>query len=125
MLADKDAIATLAVKNLKVAAKFYGETLGLKRVPPEESGTITYATGKTTILVYESNYAGTNKATAVTWDVGDEVEATVRALKDRGVTFEHYDLPGMTREGDIHVAERMKAAWFKDPDANIHAIVGG
>jgi hypothetical protein len=34
-------------------------------------------------------------------------------------------MPGMTRKGDVHVAERMKAAWFKDPDGNILALVGG
>jgi hypothetical protein len=42
------------------------------------------------------------------------------------VRFEHYDdLPGMTREGDVHVAADMRAAWFKDPDGNIHALVRG
>lgn len=49
----------------------------------------------------------------------------VRTLKSRGVNFEHYDLPNMTRQGDVHVhdAEAMKAAWFKDPDGNIFSIV--
>ena len=51
-----------------------------------------------------------------------DVEKTVKELKGRGVTFEHCDMPGMTLEGDIHVADGMKLAWFKDPDVNIHGI---
>ena len=48
---------------------------------------------------------------------------TVRTLKETGVSFEHYDLPDMTRRGDVHVSGEMKAAWFKDPDGNILAVV--
>ena len=47
----------------------------------------------------------------------------VRTLKGRGVSFEHYDLPRMTRQGDVHVAGQMKTAWFKDPDGNIFSLV--
>jgi catechol-2,3-dioxygenase len=125
MLGDKEAVATIAVKDLKVAAKFYEETLGLRKGASRESGALTYATGKTTILVYESRYAGTNQATAVSWNVGDEIEKTARELKGRGVVFEHYDLPGVKREGDFHISGATKAAWFKDPDGNIHALVSG
>jgi catechol 2,3-dioxygenase-like lactoylglutathione lyase family enzyme len=125
MLADKDAAANLAVKDLKAAKKFYEGTLGLKAVGREGEHLIAYRSGASTLLVYKSQYAGTNKATAVTWSVGDELEAIVRALKAKGVAFEHYDLPGMTRKGDVHVADGMKAAWFKDPDGNILSIVSG
>lgn len=84
----------------------------------------TREAGKFRLLVYESRYAGTNQATAVTWDAGDDTEKIVQALKSKGVAFEHYDLPGATLKGDVHVMARMKAAWFKDPDGNIHAVVG-
>lgn len=79
---------------------------------------IVFRSGNTTLNVYQSEYAGTNKATAVTWTV-DNVEAVVRALKAKGVTFEHYDMPGMSREGDVHVGGSIEVAWFKDPDGNI------
>jgi hypothetical protein len=72
---------------------------------------------------YISEYAGTNRATAASWEVED-VEAEVEALKARGVAFEHYELPGTTRKGDIHVAGSLKNAWFKDPEGNILGIVG-
>ncbi|HST08217.1 MAG TPA: hypothetical protein VLJ83_08585 [Gemmatimonadaceae bacterium] len=48
----------------------------------------------------------------------------MRALKAKGVAFEHYDFPGMTLKGDVHIMGDMKAAWLKDPDGNILAIVG-
>lgn len=51
--------------------------------------------------------------------VGADIEEVVQQLKAKGITFEHYDMPGVTREGDIHVAGDMKVAWFKDPDGNI------
>ncbi len=126
MLGDKEAIATIAVKDIKVAKKFYEGKLGLKPTPKQEPGSLSYMGGNSKIFVYESRYAGTNKATAITWVVGDGVEGLVKELKAKGVVFEHYDdLPGMTRKGDVHVAGEMKAAWFKDPDANIHALVSG
>jgi catechol 2,3-dioxygenase-like lactoylglutathione lyase family enzyme len=123
MLGDKDAIATIAVKDLKAAKKFYESTLGFKPVTSPEPEVVNYRSGQSVFLVYKSEFAGTNKATAVTWTV-DDTEAEVRALKAKGVTFEHYQFPGMTLKGDVHVMGEMKAAWLKDPDGNILAIVG-
>jgi catechol 2,3-dioxygenase-like lactoylglutathione lyase family enzyme len=119
MLKETNAVANLAVKNMDVAKKFYEGTLGLKQVDSEGDDMIVFKSGESVLNVYRSDYAGTNKATAVTWAVGDEVEDVVRDLKAKGVKFEHYDMPGMKRSGDIHVAEDMKVAWFKDPDGNI------
>ena len=124
MLADKDAVATIAVKDLTAAKKFYGDTLGLKPTPVPEPEVLNYKSGNSTVLVYKSQFAGSNKATAVTWIV-DDVERTVRDLKAKGIAFEHYDFPGMTRKGDVHIAGKSKAAWFKDPDGNILAVVSG
>lgn len=125
MLKDKDATATIAVKDIERAQKFYRDVVGLTPLPASEPGTVPFKSGKSEILVYESSFAGTNKATSATWMVDDELDATVKTLKDRGVTFEHYDdLPGTTRTGDVHVAGNSKVAWFKDPDGNIIAIVG-
>lgn len=124
-LADKDSAANLAVRDLEKAKKFYEGTLGLKPIGKEGDHLVAYRSGRSTILVYESQYAGTNKATALTWTVGDDVDGIVRALKAKGVKFEHYELPGMTRTGDVHAAGDMKAAWFRDPDGNILSIVSG
>ena len=124
MLGDNDAIVTIAVKDLKAAKKFYESTLGLK--PDSTRGgdaeVLNYKSGNSPVLVYRSQFAGTNKATAVTWSVRD-TEETAKELRGKGVTFEHYDMPGMTRKGDVHIAGKIKAAWFKDPDGNILALV--
>jgi len=120
-LSDTDAIATVAVKNLDSARSFYEQTLGLTKVM-ENQEVLAFKSGTSTLFVYRSQYAGTNKATAVTW-VSDEIEDLVKTLKGRVVSFEHYDMPNMTRQGDLHVAGTMKAAWFKDPDGNIFSLV--
>ncbi len=123
MLGDKDVIATVAVKDLAPARKFYEGTLGLKVLDASGSEAIVFAGGASKLLVYRSQYAGTNKATALNWDVGDGINTIVAALRDKGVTFEHYDFPGSIREGDVHVMEGMKSAWFKDPDGNILCLM--
>jgi catechol 2,3-dioxygenase-like lactoylglutathione lyase family enzyme len=120
MLGDTNAIATIAVHDVEAAKKFYGGKLGLQLVS-DEMGNATYKTGNTTLLVYKSDYAGTNKATSATWLV-DDVEGLVKTLKAKGVVFEHYDLPGLTRNGDVHLAGKYKLAWFIDPDGNIHHL---
>jgi len=125
MLDQWDAIANVAVKDLDTARRFYEQTLGLVPVHNEGGELIVYRSGKTVLNVYRSQYAGTNQATAVTWAVGDQLDAVVRQLKERGVRFEHYDLPGLKREGDVHVGGDMKVAWFKDPDGNILNVVSG
>jgi catechol 2,3-dioxygenase-like lactoylglutathione lyase family enzyme len=125
MLGDKDAVANIAVKNLETAKKFYEETLGLTQIGAEGQEVIVFRSGSSTIYVYKSQYAGTNQATALTWVVGEDIEGVVQELKAKGVTFEHYDMPDMTREDDIHVAGNMKVAWFKDPDGNILNIING
>ena len=123
MLQDKDAMATVAVKDIKAAAKFYEGTLGLKIIEGPEPSVRAYKAGSSRLLVYESQFARTNKATAVTWTVGERIERLIEALKGKGVAFEHYDLPDTTRQGDLHVSGDIKVAWFKDPDGNIHSLV--
>jgi catechol 2,3-dioxygenase-like lactoylglutathione lyase family enzyme len=123
MLGNKDAVANLAVRDLEVARRFYEGILGLKVIDQEGEELVVLRSGGASLYVYRSQYAGTNKATAVTWAVGDDVEGAVRALKAKGVSFEHYDMPGSKLEGDVHVFGRMKVAWFKDPDGNILNVV--
>jgi catechol 2,3-dioxygenase-like lactoylglutathione lyase family enzyme len=123
MLGDKEAVATLAVKDLGAARKFYEGTLGLKPVDTQGDEAVTYKSGSSTVIVYRSQYAGTNKATAANWLLGKDMEKIVQGLAERGVRFERYDLPGMTVTGPIHSSGDFKAAWFKDPDGNIIALM--
>ena len=118
MLGDAQVVATTAVKDLETAKHFYEDTLGLMKVDDRDEHVIVFQSGTSKLNVYESEYAGTNQATAVTWAV-DDVKAEVKALKAKGVTFEHYDMDGVEMDGDMHVAGDFRMVWFKDPDGNI------
>jgi catechol 2,3-dioxygenase-like lactoylglutathione lyase family enzyme len=124
MLGGTNAIATVAVKDLRRAREFYEGVLGLRVKDAQGSEAITFESGVTHVIVYRSDYAGTNKATAINWMLGDDIEKVVATLRERGVTFEHYDMPGLTKKGDVHVFGAFKTAWFKDPDGNILALMG-
>jgi len=119
MLANRNAMPTIAVRDLAAARNFYGGKLGLTPLESGEEGVLTYQSGTAVLVVYVSAFAGSNQATACTWAVGDEFDAILTALRGKGVMFEHYDLPGLTLQGDAHVAGDFKGAWFKDPDGNI------
>ena len=121
MLGNASVQPMLPVKDLKSAQKFYEEKLGVTKVGEMPDEAVTYRSGSTRLVVYRSEFAGTNKGTAALWEV-DDVDETVKELKAKGVKFEHYDLPGMTRKGDVHVGGPMKVAWFKDPGGNILSV---
>src|SRR5688572_1133999 len=94
MLGNTDAVANVAVRNLDTAKKFYKDTVGLTPVGAEGDEVVVFKSGSSKLNVYRSQYAGTNQATAVSWNVGNRVDDVVRDLKAKGVKFEHYDLPG-------------------------------
>ena len=121
MLGKADATPMIAVKDLDRARKFYEENLGLKEIEDFGEG-FMLKSGDTRFSVYKSEFAGTNKATALNFDV-DDIDSEVQALKEKGITFEHYDLEGLSAKGDIYEGEGMKTAWFKDPDGNILSLI--
>ena len=111
--------AYIPVSDVLRARKFYEETLGLKPEQDMSPEAVLYVSGSSRVLVYRSEYAGTNQATAATWVAGEGFDDEIAALREKGVTFERYDLPGTTLDGDVHVMGDMRAVWFKDPDGNI------
>jgi catechol 2,3-dioxygenase-like lactoylglutathione lyase family enzyme len=123
MLGDKPAAATLPVGDLRAARDFYENVLGLSPIQElgeDESGAVLYRSGESVVLVYQSEYAGTNQGTAASWAVGGDFDSVVEDLRKKGASFEHYDdLAGTTRDGDIHTFEGGRAVWFKDPSGNI------
>lgn len=126
MLANHSAAINLAVRDVEVARSFYVEVLGLTLERQQGDFLLSFKSAETRLLVYKSEFAGTNKATALTWSVGDEFDALVTGLKAKGVTFEEY--PGITNavvDGDIPVSGggNHKIAWFKDPDGNILSVI--
>jgi catechol 2,3-dioxygenase-like lactoylglutathione lyase family enzyme len=124
MLGKADAMPMIAVKDIDRARKFYEGKLGLETKDAMGGEVLEVKSGDTVINVYRSEHAGTNQATALTFAV-DDIEAEVRDLKDKGIFFEQYDMPGLEKRGDLYVAEGMKTTWFKDPDGNILSLFVG
>ena len=125
MLGKADATPMIAVSDLDRARTFYEEKLGLKTKDEWGGEGATLKSGDTLINLYRSEFAGTNKATALTFQVED-IDEEVSELKEKGIFFEHYDLPGLEPRGDLYVGENgFKTAWFKDPDGNILSLVEG
>ncbi len=119
MLNESPAYATIATGDLARARAFYEGTLGLSVALEDPISGIWYASGRTRLLLYPSQFAGTAEQTVATWVV-DDVVATVTELAAKGVVFEQYDLPGLkTDERGIAELGPYKAVWFKDPDGNI------
>ena len=119
MLKDHDSSAIVAVSDIARARAFYSDVLGLELAEePRGDMPLVYRTGATRLVVYPSKEAGTNRANAVVWGVGDELDAIVAKLEERGVAFEHYPDIG-TMEGNVHVDGGARLVWLKDPDGNI------
>lgn len=122
MLNDSKVTANVPASDLDRARRFYADTLGLS--PAEENpGGLVYTTdGGTTFNLYQTEYAGQAGHTIAQWHVADVAEE-VRELRAKGVEFEHYDMPGVTWDGDVATIEGMgSAAWFKDSEGNIMCL---
>ena len=126
MVGDKQVLTTIAVHDVRAASHFYENILGLKRLESMSDHGVVLQSGGAPVLLYQSQYAGTNQATAVTWNLGSDFDSIVADLQSKRVRFERYDnLPGVKRQGDIHIAGERKLAWIRDPDGNILALGSG
>jgi catechol 2,3-dioxygenase-like lactoylglutathione lyase family enzyme len=119
MLKDHASSAIVAVRDMDRARQFYEQTLGLEVAEGEGDGPLVFRTGKTFLVVYPSEFAGTNQANAVAWGVGEEIESVVAELRGRGVRFERYDMDGVSYADGVHRSGDFRMVWFKDPDGNI------
>lgn len=118
MLSSHASSAIVAVSEMERAKRFYGDTLGLE-IEGEMGGHVTtFRTGSTFLVAYVSPEAGTNRANAVVWGVGEEIDAIVADLVKKGVTFEHYPDIGEF-DGAIHSSGGMRMVWIRDPDGNL------
>jgi catechol 2,3-dioxygenase-like lactoylglutathione lyase family enzyme len=113
--------ATIPAKDLDGTRRFYEDVLGAQ-VMMEDPGGIVYRSGDSTFSLYPTEYAGTAQHTLGTFVVRD-VEAAVAELRDKGVRFEDYDMPGLKTVNGIAELGGMKGAWFKDPEGNILSVV--
>lgn len=121
MLQNAPMYAYIPAQDVARARRFYEEKVGLE--PAREiAGGVVYEFGKgTACFLYPTPNAGTSRASQAFWQVED-IEREVAELKARGVAFERYDMPG-TDENGIMTAGGAKAAWFKDSEGNIMALI--
>ena len=122
MLQNFPMYAYIPAKDVDRARQFYERKLGFR--PKEEiAGGVMYEFGNNTAcFLYPTPNAGTSQASQAFWQVED-VEREVAELKARGVKFEDYDLPGEKSLSGVLTAGGAKAAWFKDTEGNILAII--
>ena len=122
MLRNAPVVPYIPASDIRRAREFYEQKVGL--VPKVENGDdVVYECGEGSwIYLYQSSGAGTSQASQAFWQVRD-VEAEVKELQGRGVVFEEYDVPGMKTVNGIATGGGAKAAWFKDSEGNIMAII--
>jgi len=113
----------LPASDLERAKRWYSEKLGLDPVKEDEYGGVEYENAGGRFLVYLSEFAGTNKATAAGFLV-ENVDEAVAGLRSSGVVFEDVDFGefGSTVDGVIETPDGDKAAWFKDSEGNILSL---
>jgi len=126
MLSSYTPVATLPTSDLSKARTFYQDTLGLS-VHRENPEGVSFSCGSGEVFVYESAYAGTNKATAVAFDVPTaDFDAEVDALRAKGVEFMTFEMEGIDwNDGVASMGTDMRAVWFTDPDGNILNLGAG
>jgi predicted enzyme related to lactoylglutathione lyase len=123
-LKNSRAFGGMSVDDLARAEQFYGETLGLD-VTKEAMGvlSLTLHGGAKVILYPKGNHVPAT-FTVLNFPV-DDVEQSVRELTQRGVQFEHYDMPSLKTDehGICRAPEGPVIAWFKDPAGNILSVL--
>ena len=124
MLRDYASAVIVPCADLARAKAFYGEMLGLPLIADHGNGFV-FGTGNTKLNIYLSDYAGTNRANAVIWAVGDEIEAIAEDLRAKGVKLDVYP-EGFDQVIDgVHVKGALSVVWFRDPDGNILHLTSG
>lgn len=122
MLQKSPMYAYIPAKDVGRARKFYEGKLGFVPTQVMENGVVYEFAGKTGCFLYLTPNAGTSQASQAFWSV-DDVDGEIEALKARGVSFEDYDMPGEKSPSGAVTAGGAKAAWFKDSEGNIMALV--
>jgi catechol 2,3-dioxygenase-like lactoylglutathione lyase family enzyme len=120
MFENSIAMATLPASDIERARRFWHDVFGLYPVRQDVGGDF-YVIGGVGVLVYESQFAGTNKATAFSI-MSDDLDRDMTALRVKGVMFHEYDLPDIKTENGVVDMEGERGAWFDDSEGNIIAL---
>lgn len=116
------ATAVLPASDLDRAQRWWRDVLGRDPVYAQaEIGNLFFDVGGMTVLVYRTVFAGTAENTTLNL-VTDDLDRDVPALRERGVVFHDYDLPGLETVDGIADMDGLRSAWFSDSEGNIIAI---
>ena len=116
---------TLPASDIERAKAWYEATLGLQPAEEGEFGVAWYDTGGVRFMLYESEFAGTNKATAASLTAPD-FDGAMELLRTRGAVFDHVEFGEFkTVDGVLALPDGRKAAWVKDSEGNILSITSG
>jgi catechol 2,3-dioxygenase-like lactoylglutathione lyase family enzyme/transposase-like protein len=122
MFASTQFRASLPASDIDRASAWYRDVLGLEPVDTDPMGNLWYEAGGSSFLLYPSEFAGTNKATAVTLKPED-FDAAIGYLRGKGVAFQEFDYGEMaTVDGVLTAPNGDRAAWFSDSEGNIIAV---
>ena len=123
MLQDFPMYAYIPARDMARARQFYEKKVGLRPKEETNGGVVYEFAGGTACFLYPTPHAGTSQASQAFWSVKD-VDREIEALKARGVRFETYDdMPGERSPQGAVIAGGAKAAWFKDSEGNIMALI--
>jgi catechol 2,3-dioxygenase-like lactoylglutathione lyase family enzyme len=118
MLTDAPVTTLLPVIEMQRARDFYENKLGLTPIGAKADGKFIYTCGGGAVIALFPKETGTKADhTALSFQVRD-IQATINALKEKGVIFEDYDYPELKTVNHICVLGAEKAAWFKDTEGN-------
>ena len=115
-----EAEATLPAKDLERARNFYAERLGLTPTSETETG-LHFIVGGSKFRLFRSGGSANGSHTQLALTVSD-IDAQVKALRERGLTFEQYDYPNLKTVDGIADLGYARAAWFKDSEGNLLGI---
>jgi len=122
MLKESRAFSGFSVDDIPAAQRFYGETLGLEVSARGGGLGLQLATGGS-VFIYPKEDHEPAAYTALNFPVAD-LEATVDALVERGVSFERYDGFGQDERGIADTpGGGPRIAWFKDPAGNVLSVL--
>jgi predicted enzyme related to lactoylglutathione lyase len=122
MLKNAAVVPYIPAKDIARARRFYEEKVGLVAREEIAGGVVYECANQSWIFLYPSGGAGTSQASQAFWQVED-LDREVAELKAQGVVFEDYDVPGLKTVDGIATFHTSKAAWFKDTEGNIMAVI--
>ncbi len=113
---------TIPVVNLERAKKFYQEKLGFQVVQEDPSPGVTLKSRDCECFLYLYQRAPSKADHTLAAIQVEDVEATMRELKNKGIKFEDYDMPNMKTVNGLFKMNGYRAAWFKDTEGNILSV---